>query len=111
METGERAEQNLSPEDLYRASPWPERKSKNFSFFKIIFQKKEAKPPEKAEKVPADTVRKPRIDAVYADVEKKEEKLSKKVLTSGAQVDIINKQSAMTQPISCYGSVGRARPW
>ena len=43
------------------------------------------RPPEKA-----------RSDAVFAEAAKKAEKLSKKVLTSGNRIDIINKQSAMT---------------
>lgn len=42
------------------------------------------RPPEKA-----------RSDAVFAEAAKKAEKLSKKVLTSGNRIDIINKQSAM----------------
>lgn len=38
---------------------------------------------------------KARSDAVFAEAAKKAEKLSKKVLTSGNRIDIINKQSAM----------------
>ena len=46
--------------------------------------------------IPDRPPKKVRSDAVFAEAAKKAEKLSKKVLTSGNRIDIINKQSAMT---------------
>ena len=49
------------------------------------------------ENIPDRPPEKARSDAVFAEAAKKAEKLSKKVLTSGNRIDIINKQSAMTK--------------
>ena len=51
--------------------------------------------PEMKKNIPDRPHEKARSDAVFAEAAKKAEKLSKKVLTSGNRIDIINKQSAM----------------